>query len=134
MALDIGSLGVSMVLNIIIVIIMLFVAIKKAIIPVLEAVIDEKTKETQNMMKAAASSLGQKSGEARQLKKMEKMMIGDIMEQYPELEMALEYFSPETAEMIKQHPQRAITLIARYKPILDEILGRDNLEKQTWQL
>ena len=133
MALDVGSISVSIVINVIIVIIMLFVATKKLIVPVLTAVIDERTQETQNMMKAAASALGTKSGDVRQIKKMENLMIEDIMEQYPELEIALEYFSPETAELIKKHPQRALTLIARYKPILDDVLGREGTKKEPFQ-
>lgn len=133
MMLDTGLIAVNVVLNIGFTIIVIYIATKRLIIPVLEAVIDEKTQETQQMMKAAASSLGLKSGEVRQMKKMEKMMLNDIMEQYPELEIALEYFSPDTAELIKQHPQRAMTLIARYKPILDDILGREGSEKLPFQ-
>jgi len=62
------------------------------------------------------------------------MMVGDIMEQYPEIEMALEYFSPDTADLIRKHPQRALTLLTRYKPIIDQILGREGLQKPAWQL
>lgn len=134
LTLDMSSIGVSVLVNIGITLVVLYIATKKLIVPILSAAIDEKLQETQNMMKAAASALGTKSGDARQAKKMENMMITDIMEQYPELEIALEYFSPETAEMIKKHPQRALTLLARYKPILDDILGREGTEgKQPYQ-
>jgi len=133
MALDMSTIGVGVAVNVIMVIIVLFIATKRLIIPIMTAVIDEKMQETQNMMKAAASAMGQKSADSKSAKKMENMMITDIMEQYPELEIALEYFSPETADLIRKHPQRALTLLARYKPILDDILGREGAEKTLFQ-
>jgi hypothetical protein len=134
MALDIGLIGVNVIINVIFTVIVVFVLIRKVAVPVLTALIEDKTEETQNMMKAAASALGNKSVEAREMKKMEKMMVGDIMEQYPEIEMALEYFSPDTADLIRKHPQRALTLLTRYKPIIDQILGREGAQKEPWQL
>ena len=134
MVLDIGLIGVNVIINVIFTVIVVFVLIRKVAVPVLTQLIVDKTEETQNMMKAAASALGNKSVEAREMKKMEKMMVGDIMEQYPEIEMALEYFSPDTADLIRKHPQRALTLLTRYKPIIDQILGREGAQKQAWQL
>jgi len=98
---------------------------KQYLVPLMVGVIDEKTKEAQGALTRGMSAMNMKGQETKEINKMEKMMTDDIMEQYPELEIALEYFSPETAEMIKKHPQRALTLIARYKPILDQILGGD---------
>lgn len=133
MALDMSLIGVSVLINVIFTVIVVFVLIRKVATPVLTAVIEEKLKDSQNMMKAAASALGNKSVESREMKKMEKMMVGDIMEQYPEIEMALEYFSPDTADLIRKHPQRALTLLTRYKPIIDQILGRDTEGKTPFQ-
>lgn len=127
--LDISLIGASVLINVIFTIIVVLVLIKKVAVPVLTAIIEKKIEDTQDMMKAAASAMGKTGVEAKGMKKMEKMMVGDIMEQYPEIEMALEYFSPDTAEMIKKHPQRALTLLTRYKPLIDQILGRDEGSK-----
>jgi len=133
MMLELGSIGIPIALSLITTAATMIIVSKQYLVPLMIGIIDEKTKDTQNMMKAAASTMGNKSVEAREIKKMEKMMTGDIMEQYPELEIALEYFSPETAEMIKKHPDRALTLIARYKPILEQILGGDiEAKKNPW--
>lgn len=134
MALDIGLIGVSVLINVIFTVIVVYLLIRRVAVPILTAIIEEKLEDTQKMMKAAASAMGNKSVEAREMKKMEKMMVGDIMEQYPEIEMALEYFSPDTADLIRKHPQRALTLLTRYKPIVDQILGREGAQKQPWQL
>lgn len=133
MVLDLSLLGINVAINLILTGLVLYISTKRLIIPVMEAVLEEKLQDTRNMMKAAASALGNKSVEAREIKKMEKAMVGDIMEQYPELEIALEYFSPETAEMIKRHPQRALTLLTRYKPLVDQILGREGDGKLPFQ-
>ena len=133
MALDIGLVGVSVLINLIFTIIVVLVLIKRVALPLFTAIIEEKLQDSKNMMSAAASALGNKSVEARELKKMEKMMVGDIMEQYPEIEIALEYFSPETADMIRKHPARALTLLNRYKPIIDQVLGRDPESKTPFQ-
>lgn len=123
MVLDIGSIGVSVVVNVIIVIVVLFVALKKAIIPILTAVIEEKIQETDNMMKAAASALGTKSGEARQYAKLEKMVITDLFDEYPEIEIAMDRFSPETADYMRENPRAALSLYRRWKPVIDQFLG-----------
>lgn len=133
MALDIGSIAVPMVLSLITTTIVMIIVSKKYLVPLLSTLIDTKTQDAQNMMKAAASTLGQKSGEARQIKKMENMMFDDILEQFPELEIALEYFSPDTAELIRKHPQRAMTIIMRYKPILDGLMGKVQEDKEGYQ-
>ena len=131
--LDISLIGANVLINVIFTIIIVFMLIKKVAVPVLTAIIEEKIEATQNMMKAAASAMGKTGVEAKEIKKMEKMMVTDIMEQYPEIEMALEYFSPDTADMIRKHPQRALTLLTRYKPLIDQILGREGAQKP-WQL
>nr|BAM15163.2 hypothetical protein [uncultured microorganism] len=66
--------------------------------------------------------MGLKSVEIKELKKMEKLLISEVMEEFPEIEMLLEFFSPETAELIKKHPQRALVLYNRYKPLLDDVM------------
>ena len=134
MALDMSLIGVNVIINVIFTVIVVFVLIQKVATPVLTAIIEEKMEDTQNMMKAAASALGNKSVESREMKKMEKMMVSDIMDQYPEIEMALEYFSPDTADMIRKHPQRALTLLTRYKPLIDQILNRDPSKQTPYQL
>ena len=123
MVFDVGSIGVSIVFTVIIVIIIGFFVFKRLIIPVLEGVIDIKLQDVENMMKAAASALGTKSGESRALKKMEKKMGEDLIAQFPEIDMVLEYFSPDTAEMMRANPERALVLVARWKPIIESFLG-----------
>ena len=134
MALDIGSIGVSVVINVIIVIIILFLSVNKAIIPILSAVIDEKLQEVSNMQSAAASALGTKSGEVRTLSKMTDMVIEDIIAEYPEIELALERFSPETAEYIRENPRAALILYQRYKPFIDSITGTAQKERVQYDI
>jgi len=134
MELNMSGIGASVLISFILTVIVVFLLIRRVAVPILSAIIDEKLEEVDNMMKAAASAMGLKSVESRELKKMEKMMVSDIMEQYPEIEMALEYFSPDTADMIRKHPQRALTLLTRYKPLIDQILGREGAKQEPWQL
>ena len=123
MALDVSSVVVNVVFTLTACIPVLYIVFKRLIIPVIEGVIDLKIQNTQDMMKAAASALGTKSGEARQLKKMEKKMGEDLINQFPEIDMILEYFSPDTADMMRENPERALVLIARWKPIIESFLG-----------
>jgi len=132
MTFELSSIGIPIALSLITTAATMIIVSKQYLVPAMLSIIDEKTKDTQNMMRAAASTMGNKSVEAREIQKMEKMMTGDILETYPELEIALEYFSPETAEMIKKHPERALTLIARYKPILEQLLGTDVEGRKPW--
>lgn len=134
MALDIGSIGVSVLVNVILLTIILVVAVKKLIIPVLTAVIDEKMQDTDNMMKAAASALGTKSGETRTYAKLEKMVIEDLFDEYPEIELALDRFSPETADYMRENPRAAFALYRRWKPVLDSLVGEDGLRKSTYDI
>ena len=101
----------------------IIIVFRMAMMPALITIIAEKTQEANEAIKRGMSSMGDLGREAKDMKKMEKMMITDIMEEYPELEMALEYFSPDTADMIKKHPERALKLLARYKPLIDAFLG-----------
>jgi len=101
----------------------LIIVFRMIISPTLITTIDEKTKEANEAISRGMSSMGDVGRETRDIKKMEKMMVTDIMEEYPEIEIALEYFSPETAELIKKHPERALKLLTRYKPIIDAFMG-----------
>ena len=101
----------------------LIIVFRLLISPALITTIDEKTQEANEAITRGMSSMGDKGSETRDINKMEKMMVTDIMEEYPEIEIALEYFSPETAELIKKHPERALKLLTRYKPIIDAFMG-----------
>ena len=79
----------------------------------------------KNILRASnslAQIAGDKSGEVRSAKNLEKAVAGDILAKYPELTMLLEQLSPETAELIKKNPQLAVTLIQRYQPIIEKYL------------
>ncbi len=129
MVFDISSLAVTAVLSLVLTVVVMYVSMKWYIAPQLESSLGKTMKDANNAISAAMSSLGKKSGESRQLKKMEKLMVNDILEQYPEIEAALEYFSPETAEMIREHPKRALIIMQRYKPLLDEFMGKASNEQ-----
>lgn len=101
----------------------LIIVFRLLISPALITTIDEKTQEANEAITRGMASMGDKGRETRDINKMEKMMVTDIMEEYPEIEIALEYFSPETAELIKKHPERALKLLTRYKPIIDAFMG-----------
>jgi len=79
----------------------------------------------KNILRASnslAQIAGDKSGEVRSAKNLEKAVARDILAKYPELTMLLEQLSPETAELIKKNPQLAVTLIQRYQPIIEKYL------------
>ncbi|GAH90141.1 unnamed protein product, partial [marine sediment metagenome] len=103
--------------------IMMYFVSKRWLAPLLLALIDEKMQKTDNMMKSAASAMGIQSGESRQLKKLEKMVIEDLLEEYPEIELALDRFSPDTADYMRKNPRAAMHLYRRWKPFLDDVLG-----------
>lgn len=131
MSLDIGSILVSVLITIVITAISIVILSNKYIMPSISSLIDGKMKDTETMMRTAAATMGKKSGETRQIKKMEKMMVEDILKEYPEIELALEYFSPETAEMIKAHPERALILLQRYRPLIEKFMGRTEETEET---
>lgn len=110
-------------LSITISLISLIIAFRMVISPNLVAVIDEKTQEANDAITKGMSALGNKGRESRDANKMEKMMVSDIMEEYPLLQMAIDFFSPDTAELIEENPERALKIMMRYKPIIDELLG-----------
>ena len=79
----------------------------------------------KNILRASnslAQIAGDKSGEVRSAKNLEKAVARDILAKYPELTMLLEQLSPETAKLIKKNPQLAVTLIQRYQPIIEKYL------------
>ena len=119
----ISQIAATVLLSMAVSIAAIIIVFRLLIAPTLTAMIDEKTKEANEAIKRGMSSMGDMGRESKDIKKMEKMMITDIMEEYPELEMALEYFSPDTADMIKKHPERALKLLARYKPLIDAFMG-----------
>lgn len=125
MPLDISSIVLPAFVSLIVTIIAVIGTARGYLVPLLEGVLDQKLEQTDEMMKAAASSMGKASVDSRNLKKMEKMVIADIMGEYPEIQMILEQFSPETAEMIEEQPEMAMKLLMRYKPLIDSVLKRD---------
>jgi len=126
--LPISQIAATILLSIIASITALIIVGNYAIRPMLE----EKIAEAETAIKKGMSALGARGREAREVNKLEKMMISDIMEEYPEIELALDFFSPETADMIREHPERGLKIIQRYKPILDEIIGVRGQQKKQW--
>jgi len=119
----ISQIAATVALSIVVSITALIIAFRYAISPAIITLIEDKTKEANEAISRGMSSMGNVGREAKDIKKMEKLMVTDIMEEYPEIELALEYFSPETAELIKKHPERALKLLTRYKPLIDAFMG-----------
>jgi len=100
----------------------LIIAFRMIISPELETLITKKTKEANEAITKGMSALGDKGRQARDTKKMEKMMLTDILAEYPEIQIALDFFNPELADEIRENPEIALRIVQKYKPIIDEIL------------
>lgn len=71
------------------------------------------------------TSLGNKSGETKQVKKAEKMVMGDLMNsQFPEAELIMSALSGETKAYLEENPHVVPHLIARYAPIIKQLAGQ----------
>ena len=112
-------IGLSIALSIV----ALIIAFRLLITPELEALILEKTKEAQEAISKGMSALGDKGRKVRDTNKMEGMMLEDILAEYPEIQIALDFFRPELADDIRENPEIALRIIQKYKPMIDEILG-----------
>lgn len=81
-----------------------------------------------NTADAAISSgmtaLSQKGVETREIKRMEKAIFSELLDQYPEVKLAIETFSPETAESLKENPQQAAIMLERYLPLAEKLFPK----------
>ena len=68
--------------------------------------------------------VGQKGRDAKKVKKGEKLIFADLLGQFPEVKMVVEYFSPETMEFLEENPYILATLLQRYAPLLQKITGK----------
>lgn len=123
MSLNLSSILVPALISIIACAGTLIIVARTWLVPLLMEVIDTKLEHTDEMMKAGASAMGKASVNSRNEAKLEKLVIGDIMAEYPEIEMMLDYFSPETADMLREHPEKALKLLIRYKPLLETFMA-----------
>ena len=53
----------------------------------------------------------------------QKLIMGDLLNQFPEIKMVLEHFSPETVEWLEDNPMAALRLIQRYMPFIQQFMG-----------
>lgn len=123
MTLDIRLIIVQTLISIILPAVVVVLVAKLSILPAISTLIDEKLLGMSNVTKAAASVLGSQGVDVKQLKKMEKMVMGDLLEQYPEIELALDRFSPETADYMRNNPKAALILMQRWGPYLEKFMG-----------
>lgn len=133
MTLDMRLLAASGVLTLLTTVIVMYLVSKRWIVPLLLATIDGKMKTVDNMTKGAASILGFKGADVKQLKKLESMVIEDLLEEYPEIGLALDRFSPETSAYMRTNPRAAMHLYRRWKPFLDEVLGLKKPEESAFK-
>lgn len=78
--------------------------------------------EIEGVVSRGMSALGQASGDRGSQKALEKAITGEVLDQYPEVMALLQHFSPETVDMIKKNPGMALSLIERYRPLLEKFL------------
>ena len=120
--LNVVSIAVPVVLSCVLTLVLMVVATKYLIGPSLIKVFEEKYAEAEQAISRGMSALGVKSGESRQSKALEKAIFTDLVAQYPEINMILESFSPDTAAMIEENPQIAAILIERYMPLVKKLM------------
>lgn len=91
--------------------------------------------EAQNALKTGMSAMGQKSGVVRNQQAFDKELAGGIVDQYPELEMALELLNPDLAEKVKDNPSMALNFLQRYGPMLGiNLTGKGAQTQQEYDL
>jgi hypothetical protein len=77
-------------------------------------------------MKKAFGQLSEKGVEAREVKRVEKMVAKDMkdfaMQQNPEVALVLSALRGETMEALEENPQIAMQLIGKYRPLLEQFL------------
>ena len=59
----------------------------------------------------------------------QKLIMGDLLNQFPEVKMVLEHFSPETVEWLEDNPMAALRLIQRYLPFIQQFMGLTKSKK-----
>ena len=79
--------------------------------------------EASKAIKTGMSAMGDKGKQVQQDGALEKMVAKDILDQFPEIEIILGLVSPQTAEAIREHPERAMRLLDRYKDIIPLLTG-----------
>jgi len=86
--------------------------------------INQYVEQFKPLVSKAFGLISEKGVEARKVKQIEKAVMDDIMNaQFPEIQLLLQYISPETAEMIKENPQAIPILIRRWLPLIQTLMG-----------
>jgi len=86
-------------------------------------------KQGEIALKRGMSAMGEVGNQYKLVKQGEKLVMGDIMSQFPEVKFILERFSPDTLEFIEQNPEAFITLMSRYAPLIEQITGKSGLKQ-----
>jgi len=87
--------------------------------------INQYVEQFKPIVSKAFGLISEKGVDARRVKQIEQAVTNDIMNaQFPEIQMLLQYISPETAEMIKENPQAIPVLIQRWLPIIQALMGK----------
>ena len=121
-----GSVLVPSVISVIVTFVMMRLVVTKSVIPLLE----EKFKDADLAVKKGLSAMGQKSGDVRAAKSMEKKISRDIWDNLPEIKGILGMLSQDTLDQIEENPEVAIQLIERYKPLIDKLFGSQQTAQQ----
>lgn len=77
----------------------------------------------ESAVKKAMTAMGEKSATVRGDKALEKMVAGDLLDQFPEVDMILGLVSPTTREAILENPEQAFRLLERYQGLLEFLPG-----------
>jgi len=94
--------------------------------------INQYIEQFKPIVSKAFGLISEKGVDARKVKQIEQAVTNDIMNaQFPEIQMLLQYISPETAEMIKENPQAIPILIQRWLPIIQTLMGKSTQRQTT---
>ena len=133
--LNLGSIAVGTVVSGLLTLVILVVATKKLILPMitkgLDATYGPMFDQADKALKRGMSAMGQKSGYVRAEKALEKEIFSELLEQYPEIQALLEMLSPDLAAKIEENPEMAANIIQRYLPTFKRIFPQffDESEK-----
>jgi len=86
------------------------------------------TEEFKPLISKVFGMAGVKSVDAKAVKEIEQMVGEDVSANigamFPEVELVLEWLSPETLEKIKERPETLPILLQRYGPLIAQFAGK----------
>ena len=124
-----GSFIVPLIVSLVVCILVLGRVYVNTIQPLIKQA-EEGQAAVDKVVKTGMSAMGHKSGEVRLDNALEKMVAGDLIDQFSEIEAILSLVSPDTAAALRENPEKALKMIERYKDFIPLLSGESAPQKQ----